>query len=358
MATEKADEKQRFRWEKSGKEESVVAVPSMFRVHPFAQNYVHHTAREALKNGISVVPIRADGTKQPALASWREYQRRQASREEVDHWFRSGVLGIAFITGSVSGNLEALDFDDGRIFEAWLSRMQQDQAMAALYTHLSRGYLESTPAGGRHLLYRCDKAEGNKKLAARSDGDKRETLIETRGEGGLIIVAPSHGLVHPSGKSYILLRGSVSSIRTITAHQRERLFSVAREFNTLPSSDLHAVSPKQLLCLSEDGQRPGDLFNRLASWEEVLIPHGWELERVIDGEGYWRRPGKIGPGISATTNYAGSDLLYVFSTSTAFDSERGYNKFQAYTLLNHGGDFSAAARALVEQGYVAREVTT
>jgi putative DNA primase/helicase len=43
--------------------------------------------------------------------------------------------------------------------------------------------------------------------------------------------------------------------------------------------------------------------------------------------------------------------LYVFSTSTVFEAEKGYTKFSAYTLLNHNGDFSAAARELVELGY-------
>ncbi|MCR4338771.1 MAG: YfjI family protein, partial [Gemmatimonadaceae bacterium] len=57
-------------------------------------------------------------------------------------------------------------------------------------------------------------------------------------------------------------------------------------------------------------------------------------------------------GISATTNYHDSDLLYVFSTSVAeFTPEEGYSKFRAYALLNHGGDFTAAARALKAEGY-------
>lgn len=66
----------------------------------------------------------------------------------------------------------------------------------------------------------------------------------------------------------------------------------------------------------------------------------------------WKRPGKRERGISATTNYAGSGLLYVFSTNAApFEAERAYSKFAAYTLLNHGGEFVAAARALAAQGY-------
>jgi hypothetical protein len=62
---------------------------------------------------------------------------------------------------------------------------------------------------------------------------------------------------------------------------------------------------------------------------------------------YWRRPGKIGPGISATTNYGGSHLLYVFSTNAApFEPDTAYTPFAAYALLEHRGDFTAAARAL------------
>jgi hypothetical protein len=311
---------------------------------PVPENYVHHTALQAATAGMSVIPIRTDGTKQPDLIGWRAYQKRRASEIELDRWFCSGKPGLALITGAVSQNLEALDFDSPRIFEAWLRRVQQDPALASLYEHVSRGYLESTPAGGKHLLYRCDKVEGNQKLASRPNGDKRETLIETRGEGGLIIVAPSRGQVHPSGKPYLLQRGGVSSIRTITAHQR-----------SLPPVDLSSIPPKKSLPLESDSLRPGDLFNQQASWEEVLLPHGWQLVRVTNGEGYWRRPGKRGPGISATTNHNGHDLLYVFSTSTILEFEKGYTKFSVYCLLNHNGNFSAAARELVELGYATRK---
>src|SRR5262249_29606461 len=65
-------------------------------------------------------------------------------------------------------------------------------------------------------------------------------------------------------------------------------------------------------------------------------------------EDRWRRPGK-GYGLSATTNYKGSDLLYVFSTSTPFDSLRSYDKFGAYAVLEHKGDFTAASLAVAKK---------
>jgi hypothetical protein len=98
------------------------------------------------------------------------------------------------------------------------------------------------------------------------------------------------------------------------------------------------------------GLRPGDDLNARGDWANVLESHGWRLVFQRDGVGYWRRPGKNG-GVSATTNYQGSDLLYVFSSSTPFETERGYSKFSAYALLEHNNDYAAAARALVGMGY-------
>ena len=92
--------------------------------------------------------------------------------------------------------------------------------------------------------------------------------------------------------------------------------------------------------------RPGDRFNAERTWREVLEPYGWKVDHE-DGAGvtYWTRPGKE-EGISATTNYQDSDLLYVFSTSTDFEADRGYDKFGAYSVLEYGGDIEAAAAAL------------
>jgi len=317
-------------------------------------------ALAAIRAGISVVPIRADGSKQPALSGWKIYQQRLPSSSELACWFRAAGLGLALVTGAVSGHLEALDFDDGTVFEQWQAWIAGDPMLSDLYASIASGYEEVTPAGGRHLLYRCSEVAGNQKLASRQEDGRTKTLIETRGQGGLIIVDPSQGKVHPSGRPYRRVQGSVSTIRTITPDEREQLFWSARQFDERPKPQ-PAPLPRSFRCsfprLGElgDSVRPGDLLNERATWEELLPPYGWELVRYVGEEGQWRRPGKEGEGISATTNYQNSGFLYVFSTSTMFEPERGYSKFSAYALLEHGGDFSAAAKALAEQGYVDSE---
>ena len=103
--------------------------------------------------------------------------------------------------------------------------------------------------------------------------------------------------------------------------------------------------------------RPGSVYNRTATWHDVLSPAGWTIvDANPDGELFWCRPGKR-YGISATTNYAGSDLLYVFSSSTNFEPDKGYSKFSAFTELYYGGDYTAAAAALALFSEPATNVT-
>ena len=57
---------------------------------------------------------------------------------------------------------------------------------------------------------------------------RAEALIETRGMSGFVVLAPSHGRVHPTGRPYAVLAGSVATIATVTPEEREALFALAR----------------------------------------------------------------------------------------------------------------------------------
>jgi len=171
-------------------------------------------------------------------------------------------------------------------------------------------------------------------------------LIETRGEGGYVIAPGSPEGCHPLKKPYELLEGNLAEIPSITSEERELLLNAARALNEY-------VEPRQVISGDSNlnGDRPGDDFNSRASWEEILEPKGWEKVEERGEVAHWRRPGK-GISISATTNHAGTDLFYNFSSNGhPFEAGRAYMKFAAYTLLNHDGDFSAAAGDLAEKGY-------
>jgi AAA domain len=111
----------------------------------------------------------------------------------------------------------------------------------------------------------------------------------------------------------------------------------------LPPKELPSQSP------AVDGDRPGDRFISETTWSEILEPHNWTLVSRRGGVEYWRRPGKA-EHHSATANGGGYELLYVFSSSAApFEANTSYSRFAAHALLNHDGDYSAAARALARR---------
>jgi hypothetical protein len=94
-----------------------------------------------------------------------------------------------------------------------------------------------------------------------------------------------------------------------------------------------------------------EAFNQATSWPQVLGPHGWTCpDPDADADGArWRHPGATNPK-SATIRHG---LLFVYSQATPFQpteagAPRGYSRFHAYAVLEHGGDLRAAARALRE----------
>jgi hypothetical protein len=311
-------------------------------------------ALAAFDAGLASVAAREDGSKAP-VGRWKALQQARLSRECLEREFSRGRTGMGLICGAISGNLEVLEFDVPAVYHEYKERAAAC-GLAELVRQVEAGYCEQSPSGGVHWLYKCERIGGNVKLAQRlklpeemaHPNDRLKTLVETRGNGGFIITAPSYGTVHPTGKPYVLLSGGFDSILTITPEERASLFELARSFDQLPS----LVVADQANRKPSNGNiaLPGSDFNARGSWSTVLVPHGWEPVYARDSVTYWRRPGKD-TGISASTNYADSDLLYVFSSSTPFTQFRGYSKFSAYALLNHDNNYRGASDMLSRLGY-------
>jgi hypothetical protein len=99
------------------------------------------------------------------------------------------------------------------------------------------------------------------------------------------------------------------------------------------------------------GEKPGEEFNRTASWHDILEPHGWSWVRKMGDSWYLRRPGKT-HGTHSASLRTSTDCLYVFSEEAfPFEVNKPYSKFGALAVLEHGGDFSAAAKFLASRGY-------
>lgn len=319
--------------------------------------------------GCSVWPSAQDGTKRPMGVEWKSRMRERAPVEQLEQFIFSGRTGIGLICGAISGNLEMLELEAEATDSASLDKILHEldkRDLTWLWDELVyNGYSEHTPSGGLHMVYRVDggTVPGNTKIARRpataqelsiNSDDKIKTLSETRGEGGYVVVAPSHGTVHPTGQPWTIYVGRPGEVPTIKWTDRCALHeAVAAALDQMPQQEW--VRPTQAPQRPLDGSRPGDDFQLRVTWEEILEPHGWRVHHRTIAETFWTRPGKKRTdGWSASTGLMGSgrdDRLYVWSSSTVFNTERPYNKFSAYALLEHGGDFGAAARELGRRGY-------
>lgn len=318
-------------------------------------------ARSYHSAGLCVIPIRADGTKAPAIDTWKCFQKELPLVDQIDDWFSGAPRGIALLGGVVSGNLECLDFDTQAesIFPAWSELVEAERPEL-----LARLSVCRTPKPGYHVRYRCrDPVPGNLKLAQdpTQPDAKQRTLIETRGEGGYALAPGCPPECHELNRTYDHIAGPpLHEIATIGADERDVLIRCARSFDRSPPADPHETNGRYK---TGTGLSPGDDFCiRGPDWAALLEPHGWSCVRQQGQVRYWRRPGKDGPGWSATTGVCTSkndrELLAVFSSNAApFPGPEGnrvcstHSKFAAFALLNHDSDFTAAARTLAAQGY-------
>lgn len=311
--------------------------------------------------GLSV--IRAGLNKVP-IGRWKDYQKEIASYSDVEEWFAVAGCYPGIVTGKVSGNLEMIDFDnEGELFGEW-----KKGVVEVAHDLVKMLVIERSQSGGFHVIYRCSEGiPGNMKLAQRAivvdgpgdheyEGKKYQaverggtykivvTLIETRGEGGYFLVAPTPG--------YELIQGNPAKTLTITPRQRQILINTARSLNEWidPGSVFHGYqSPKG----STRGKLPGEDFDERGDPISILEKHGWERtgrhgSLSTAAVEHFKRPGKD-RGQSASL--IEGKVFHCFTSNGApFEMDKSYSPFAVYALLEHGGGFSKAASALSKEG--------
>lgn len=138
-------------------------------------------ASEYLASGWSLIPLFG---KLPAVPSWKEYQRRLPSSQEVATWFSDlsrPPSGIGVVTGRLS-RLVVVDCDCEADASFWSETFPSSPLVA-----LSGG-------GGVHFYYAMPEAGD-----VRNRAGVLRRKIDIRGEGGYATAPPSF---HPSGRQY------------------------------------------------------------------------------------------------------------------------------------------------------------
>mgnify|MGYP001594094635 CR=1 FL=1 len=295
----------------------------------------NNRALASADSGLSLIPItEGKKTPHPILGAKHDLLARRSTREEAEKWVEAGVTSWAIANGAVSNNLVTLDFDEKNypdLYDLWYARLSDEQKAV-----IDACVISTTRNAGHHVRYRTETSQPTIKLSRSFIDEIVETTSEVRGEGSYALIPPSAG--------YTFIQSDLTTLPQVTDEMHEEFIDILRTFNEVEDEPATGYEWKPTDTIA--GDRPGDRLNALMSWEEILTPHGW----VQELKNHWRRPGKkAGEGISATTDHAGVPMLYVFSSSAApFTENRGVSKFHAFALLNHNGDFSAAAQAAAE----------
>lgn len=295
-------------------------------------------AKEYYKSGLSIIPI---GEKKLPIGAWKRNQT-----ELIEPNFTSCV-GIGIVCGVVSGGVECIDIDSkydltGKLFENYKNLINEvDKNL------LKKLVVQSTPSGGYHFVYKCETIDGNKKLANRytTDAEKLENpkekikvLIETRGESGYFMVAPSDG--------YKVIYGDLKQISILSALERETLLVCARTLNEV--FEVATVNKNSQKTISEN-LSPFEDWNNRGDVLDFLEREGWVVKLKNGAKNLLLRPG--GTGMWSADWNEDKRIFYVFTSSSEFEQNKGYNPTQVLAKLKFNDDFSECAKWLLKEGY-------
>lgn len=295
-----------------------------------------------IESGFKVLPCKG---KVPTdnIKSVNRLRSKPIHLANYEFYFSGDDVNIAILTGD---NLEAIDVDCKYDLTG---NLYSQLARAIRYTlpdTWEKLVIQRTSSNGYHLIYRCPQIGGNSTLAQRysnseelSKGERIKTLIETRGEGGYIMICPSIG--------YEFIKGSPADIQEISVDERAELMAICRSFNKIIKLDLTGISKGK----QDDPQAPWNVFNKQKDWtfiRDELMRAGWEILREDDERVFVLRPGAMSKTSGAI--WKESNIMFLFSTSTEFPERHPISPFDVVRYLRYDGDILKAARGLSEQG--------
>lgn len=135
-------------------------IPRQKDKSPILKNALHY-----LSLGWSVIPVR---NKEPLILSWKGYQQKQATREEIQKWWiKWPNANIAVVTGAVSG-VVVIDVDDAAGEHAIKSYIKESTLTA------------TTRRGGKHYYFKHPGTEVPNAVRFLPG-------VDCRGDGGYVV---------------------------------------------------------------------------------------------------------------------------------------------------------------------------
>lgn len=297
---------------------------------------IYNAAKHYKEKGYNVLPV--SKTKQPLVNKWGVGIDIPLSKFK-------GAYGI----GLVCDKLMAYDLDLKYLTdespESFMSRIKE----AIPKKLLEKFYIQKTMNGGYHFICRVEGyTEGNLKLAQRpttsdekydsfikawekhkdfdkavkiGQNDKVRVLLETRSLNGYVLMPPSEG--------YTPIYGELNDF---TVDEVNQVCDIMRTFNTY-ISPAKKVNRKEKLREGESDLLI-EWYNDNGDVLGLLEDYGWEEVGRSGNSVRLKRPG--GTDSKSSALYDESTRIFnVFSTSTSFSNEKGYNGWMVlYELLD------------------------
>jgi len=141
-------------------------------------------AMRYLELGWSIIPLTPRGKKpnKNLISSWKEFQKRRPTREEVYKWFGEHKSNIGIVGGEIS-NLLIVDIDGQKGLNS-IQKLKERGFAFPITPHVKTGK-------GYHMYFYIEDAVGNKVNLLPG--------IDIRCEGGYVVAPPS---VHKNGSLY------------------------------------------------------------------------------------------------------------------------------------------------------------
>jgi hypothetical protein len=289
--------------------------------------------------GLQFIPVYSN--KIPVPKNWQNTKKEYA-------FLSDNYIGL--VCGEISGGVEVIDIDlkydiSGDLFERYTAAVKEADPNI-----LKKLVVQKTGSGGYHFIYRCSEIEGSQKLANRpTTKEEREkypdqevkVLIETKGEKGYIVVAPSPG--------YCLKQGSLETINVITPEERRILLDTAREFNEY-IKEFKPTKAQTKNIPSHAGLTPYADFDQRGDVIGLLQKHNWKIVNQRGSKTFFLRPGDSKAKHSGNFD-SERNQFSVFTTSSQFVPEKGYSPSAVHAFLECNGDFSESCKKLYSEGY-------
>jgi phage/plasmid-associated DNA primase len=154
----------------------------------------YEEAKKLVNKGFSVIPIKGMD-KVPAISSWKEFQKRKPSDEELHKYFDHGNKNIGVVCGKISGGADSegkqyalivIDFDDKENLEFLIKGGITKFIEKTLVAKTGKGF---------HVYFRVPEDL--------SETRRFENLkIDIKGEGSYAVAPPS---IHKEGARYQFL---------------------------------------------------------------------------------------------------------------------------------------------------------